>query len=75
MGVRDQTRFNQLVDQIKPLADWLEQFKPSCNRISIAREDMRLIQKRPELAKTMGFRIEGGLITWRGGKFEIKEAP
>lgn len=57
------------------MADWMERFKPTCKQISVSREDMKLIQKYPEAAKDMGFHLYGGLITWRQGRFEIKEAP
>lgn len=53
----------------------MERFKPTCKQISVSREDMKLIQKYPEAAKDMGFHLYGGLITWRQGRFEIKEAP
>lgn len=75
MATKPVTRFNDLVERLKPLADWMEKFKPDCKTIRVAREDMKLITKYPEAANDMGFHQHGGMVTWRGGKFEIKEAP
>jgi hypothetical protein len=75
MAAKKTTQFNQLVERLQPLADWMEKFKPTCKTISVSHEDMKLITKYPDAAKDMGFHQHGGLVTWRQGKFEIKVAP
>lgn len=62
-----------LVERMTPLADWLKQFKPTCNTITITAADKKMILKSEDQGRSCGFDVNGGLIVWRG--FELKVMP
>lgn len=68
-ALKAETRCRHLAREIRPLASFFEQFRPSVRRIRIRREDFNLLQKEAAIARAHGFTVDEEGVHYR--RFEI----
>jgi hypothetical protein len=62
---------SDVVERMRPLADWLELNAPTCHVMTLARRDLDLLQRWPEAAAVHQIHTNHDRVTyWRG--FELR---
>lgn len=64
-----QARFRGLADRASLLIDWYKQNKPKVTWVRVTDEELGLLRKFPDIAKSYGFHAEDGRIYY--DKFEV----
>lgn len=64
-----------VIERIKPLADWLQSFRPQCKVITVSRRDLETLRRYPETANSLHNVVTNaeGITYWRG--FELRAEP
>lgn len=68
-------QIDDIVERMKPLAAWLQSFRPDCKVMTVSRRDLETLCRYPEAAQ-MIYDItpsSDGALYWRG--FELRAEP
>jgi hypothetical protein len=64
-----------VIERMKPLADWLQSFRPECKVMTISRRDLETLRRYPEAANALYNIVTNpkGVTYWRD--FELRAEP
>ncbi len=60
----------EVVERMRPLADWMERFKPGQKELTLIRKDWDLIARWPKAASLFDIAVDEKGLHWRG--FQLK---
>jgi hypothetical protein len=65
--MKAETQIKSIVAQMTPLAEWFVRNQPGARRcMHLRRADWEVLLKHERIARTRGFQIEDGRITYKG---------
>lgn len=73
-GFRGTRALEEVIERMKPLADWLQAFRPDCRTMTVSRRDLDIVQRYAQAADVL-YQIvtNNGATYWRG--FELRPEP
>lgn len=72
-ALRPETRCKRIVKEMTRLVTFLKREQPNCHCIHLYRADWDSLYQAGDVARALGFQIEGNVITYQGFTLEPLE--